>query len=385
MYISQLSLLFAHFSPKCSFCQVTDGEFSLELVQVLFRHGDRTPREKEISPVDYHNISIYEPWGLAQLTNKGKMREYRIGTMLKERYGKFLGDIYHPSDVYAYSTDYDRTKMSLQLVLAGLYHPTPLQTWNENLSWMPIPIYYMPEKIDNILKFDVSPLYMKAVDEVRNTEEILRKLLSYRDLFKLLSEKTGLNITTTYMAYEVYNQLVAKETMNHLLPEWYTEEVSKKLQDVVKIEYEIRSYTPLLKRLNGGVIIRRFIDNIRINEKRDRPRKIYLYSGHEVNVAAVVRALNLTEPEIPPYGSAIIFEKLKDLNNKVYIRMLFWNGVTDELKVYKIPECDEICPFEKYLNIVNDLLPSDEEVNHKWDYLSKEELHKLYFETFNVN
>lgn len=52
--------------------------------------------------------------------------------------------------------------------------------------------------------------YMKTVDEVRNTEEILRKLLSYRDLFKLLSEKTGLNITTTYMAYELYNQLVAK-------------------------------------------------------------------------------------------------------------------------------------------------------------------------------
>ncbi|XP_012170162.1 venom acid phosphatase Acph-1 isoform X1 [Bombus terrestris] len=366
-------------------CQVTDGEFSLELVQVLFRHGDRTPREKEISPVDYHNISIYEPWGLAQLTNEGKMREYRIGTMLKERYGKFLGDIYRPSDVYAYSTDHDRTKMSLQLVLAGLYHPNPLQTWNQNLSWMPIPIYYMPEKIDNMLKPDLSPLYMKAVNEVRNTEEILRKLQSYKDLFKLLNEKTGLNITTTHMAYEVYNQFVAQETMNHLLPEWYTDEVSKKLQDIVKIEYEIRSYTPLLKRLNGGVIIKRFIDNIRINEKRDRPRKIYLYSGHEVNIAAVVRALNLTEPEIPPYGSAIIFEKLKDLNNKVYVRMLFWNGVTDKLKVYKIPGCEEICPIEEYLNIVNDLLPSDEEVNHKWDYLSKEELQQLYVETLNVN
>lgn len=86
------------------------------------------------------------------------MREYRIGTMLKERYGKFLGDIYRPSDVYAYSTDHDRTKMSLQLVLAGLYHPNPLQTWNQNLSWMPIPIYYMPEKIDNMLKPDLSPL-----------------------------------------------------------------------------------------------------------------------------------------------------------------------------------------------------------------------------------
>lgn len=52
--------------------------------------------------------------------------------------------------------------------------------------------------------------YMKAVNEVRNTEEILRKLQSYKDLFKLLNEKTGLNITTTHMAYEVYNQFVAQ-------------------------------------------------------------------------------------------------------------------------------------------------------------------------------
>lgn len=130
----------------------------------------------------------------------------------------------------------------------------------------------------------------------------------------------------------MYIKIILQETMNHLLPEWYTEEVSKKLQDIVKIEYEIRSYTPLLRRLNGGVIIRRFIDNIRINEKRDRPRKIYLYSGHEVNVAAVVRALNLTEPEIPPYGSAIIFEKLKDLNNKVYIRVITF----DNLSMYHV-------------------------------------------------
>lgn len=65
--------------------------------------------------------------------------------------------------------------------------------------------------------------------------------------------------------------------------------------------------------------------------------------------------------------------------------MLFWNGVTDKLKVYKIPGCEEICPIEEYLNIVNDLLPSDEEVNHKWDYLSKEELQQLYVETLNVN
>ena len=65
--------------------------------------------------------------------------------------------------------------------------------------------------------------------------------------------------------------------------------------------------------------------------------------------------------------------------------MLFWNGITEELKAYKIHGCDEICPIEKYLDIVKDLLPSDEEVYHKWDLLSKEELRRLYEEIPNFN
>ncbi|CAK9816396.1 Venom acid phosphatase Acph-1 [Anthophora quadrimaculata] len=365
--------------------QVANTEFCVELVQVLFRHGERTPREKEMWPTDTRDVSVFEPWGLAQLTNVGKMREYQIGKMLRHRYDKFLGDIYHPSDVYAFSTDHDRTKMSLQLVLAGLYHPAPSQTWNKNLSWIPIPIYYMPEKVDDLFKPDFSPMYIQAMKETREAEGILKKVSPYKDLFKFLSEKTGINVTKTHQPYEIYNHISALKSMNIPIPEWCTEEVYEKLKNIVKLEYEIRSYTPLMKRLNGGVIIKKFIDNIKVNEERDTPRKIYLYSGHEVNIAAVVRALNLTEPELPPYGCAIIVEKLRDQAGKVYIRTLFWSGVTEELKIYKIPGCDEVCPLDKYKDIVKDLIPSEEEVNHKWNYLSKEELYKLYEEHINVN
>ncbi|XP_017792605.1 PREDICTED: venom acid phosphatase Acph-1-like isoform X2 [Habropoda laboriosa] len=365
--------------------QVANTEFSVELVQVLFRHGERTPREKELCPRDLLDVSVYEPWGLAQLTNVGKMREYQIGKMLRNRYDKFLGDLYHPSDVYAFSSDHDRTKMSLQLVLAGLYHPASVQMWNENLSWMPIPTHYMPEKVDDLMKPDLSPIYIEAMKEARKSEEIVKKVSPYKNLFKFLSEKTGLNITETNQAYELYNQLAAQKSMNLAIPEWCTDDVYGKLQDIVKIEYEIRSHTPLMRRLNGGALIRRFIENITVNEECDNPRKIYLYSGHEVNIAAVVKALNLTEPELPPYGCAIIVEKLRDQAGKVYIKMLFWSGSTEQLKTYKIPGCDEICPLEKYKDIVKDLIPSDEEANHKWNYLSKEELHKLYEERINLN
>lgn len=51
---------------------------------------------------------------------RGKDREYQLGKHMREEYGDFLGDIYVPSDIITRSTDLDRTKMSLQLVMAGL-------------------------------------------------------------------------------------------------------------------------------------------------------------------------------------------------------------------------------------------------------------------------
>lgn len=116
------------------------------------------------------------------------------------------------------------------------------------------------------------------------------------------------------------------------MPEWYSEEIFIKLQDIVKIEYEIRSYTLLQKRLNGGTIIKRFIENIIINAARRNPRKIYLYSGHEVNIAALVKALNLSEPQLPPYGCAMIFEKLRNKDGKHYVRVIFFNNLSIEKK-----------------------------------------------------
>lgn len=72
--------------------------------------------------------------------------------MLRRRYADFLDDKYNPKDIYAISSEDDRTKMSLQLVLAGLYPPSPEFVWNPDLKWMPIPIRYSPKEVDILLK-----------------------------------------------------------------------------------------------------------------------------------------------------------------------------------------------------------------------------------------
>lgn len=62
--------------------------------------------------------------------------------MLRRRYDNFLGDIYYPDSILARTTDFDRTKMTALLVLAGLYPPSPIQQWNDDLDWMPIPYHF---------------------------------------------------------------------------------------------------------------------------------------------------------------------------------------------------------------------------------------------------
>jgi len=110
--------------------------------------------------------------------------------------------------------------------------------------------------------------------------------------------------------------------MNLTIPEWCTDEVYQKMQDLVVLEYELRSYTTQLKRLNGGMLIKKFIDNLNITGECTIPRKMYVYSGHEINIAAFARAHNISEPRLPDYGSAFIFEKLQDDIGELYIRVI---------------------------------------------------------------
>ncbi|XP_072757054.1 venom acid phosphatase Acph-1-like isoform X1 [Anoplolepis gracilipes] len=365
-------------------CDQRQPVYNLEMVQVMMRHGERTPLFKEMYPKDpYQNESVYEPWGVGQLTNQGKMTEYRIGTMLRQRYNHFLGSIYHPRDIYAISSDTDRTKMSLQLMLAGLYPPNVIQMWNLDLPWLAIPTHYIPERVDIVLKSESCPIYKAALTEVKKMKEVREKIAVYKDFYKYLSEKTGLVIEEPLPVYEVYNLLTAQKNMNLTLPEWCTDEVYRKMQDIIVLEYDIRSYTTQLKRLNGGMLVKKFTDNM--NAKSEDARKMYVYSGHEVNLAAFARAHNISEPRLPGYGSTFIFEKLRDKEGNFYIRIILWTGSTEKLMILKLTDCEEICPLKTYLELVNGIIPSNEETTCLWDNITREELLKLFVEKLNKN
>ena len=110
--------------------------------------------------------------------------------------------------------------------------------------------------------------------------------------------------------------------MNITLPEWATKDVERKMNSLVKLEYDLQSHNTAMKRLNGGFLVKEFIKNMDAKKTRNSP-KIYVYSGHEVNVAAFARAHDLTQPEMPFFGSTIIVEKLRNCAGKQFVRVRF--------------------------------------------------------------
>uniref|UniRef100_A0A670YVA4 acid phosphatase n=1 Tax=Pseudonaja textilis TaxID=8673 RepID=A0A670YVA4_PSETE len=108
---------------------------------LLYRHGDRSPLSS------FPQNSVKEdawPWGYGQLTKTGIQQAYNLGQWLKDRYKNFLSPSYKPKEIYVQSTDYDRTIMSAEVVLAGLFPPSAEEEWNPDIHWQPIPVHTMP-------------------------------------------------------------------------------------------------------------------------------------------------------------------------------------------------------------------------------------------------
>ena len=78
---------------------------------------------------------------------------YELGQWLRERYMKsgFLNETYNRDALHVRSTDKDRTLMSAESDLSGLYPPKGNQIWNNGLTWMPIPVHTIPLDQDYVI------------------------------------------------------------------------------------------------------------------------------------------------------------------------------------------------------------------------------------------
>ncbi|CAH1987876.1 unnamed protein product [Acanthoscelides obtectus] len=347
-----------HFLLKSA---VSEEEKTLVLSHVLFRHGNRTPEPHELYPKDPYINETYYPYGYGQLTKAGKQKEFNIGRALRDRYKHFLGDYFLPQIVEALSTDYYRTKMSLELVLASLFLPNKEQMFETGLYWQPVPYDYLPSNHDPVLRGFMCPTYRKLYNNVSNSKELEGELRNHEVILDFVSKNTGLSVTRYADIYDLYFGLLIEEDWGLALPSWTKEVWPEPMNTLAVQEYYVMTKTREMRQMAVGYFLEKVIrDTTKVLNGTAAGKKLYLYSAHEDNIAKLLIVLGIFQsPHIPPYGSYIMLEV--HLIDKVHGFKIFYENYSGGgPKLLKLPACEEFCPLDQFTKIVSDLIPDRE-------------------------
>lgn len=333
-----------------------DGASSLRLVQVLYRHGDRTPTHP--FPTDEWKDSWSE--GLGQLTNVGKTQQYGLGQFLRRRYDHFLTSTYNKTEITIHSTDVDRTLMSAYCNLAGLYPPGKDQRWDANLDWQPIPVHTRPVAEDYVLSFDaVCPRYNELMAEVKNSPEAKTFDEEHKELYIMIGNYTGADVSNLFDISDIYDTLYIEKLKNKTTPSWLSDSLYEALDECDKKDFFLSFKTDELCRLRGGFLVKEMIQHMQDKlDGKNESQKAFIYSAHDMTIVAFLSSLHLYNNVQPPYASAVIVE-LHESNGNRSVKILYRNTTDVEPYELHVPNCSSPCSFEKFLQLTSNVVPKD--------------------------
>lgn len=357
-YILYFSLICTAFPTVVFDKEGTADISSLQLVHLVYRHGDRTPSAE--FPTD-PTPGIW-PQGFGELTNLGKMQQYELGKFLKKRYlNGFMNSSYNDDEITVRSTDKSRTLMSAYTNLAGLYPPKDHEKWNPNLDWQPIPVHTLPKDEDQLLYMTSNcPRYMQIYNEFINSEYYQGFLEDKRVWIDFVSQKAGVE-TEIEAITSVYDNLFCKTAHNISLPNWANSTVMQELKEIQEFKMESYFYLPEMKILKGGVLLGEMIENtaLKVTEP-EILQKMYMYSAHDSTLVAFLLSLNVFNHMIVSYAACVMVELHKQAGNLYFVQVLYKNSTSeDTLHVLTIPGCQARCPWEKFLELTKNSVPTD--------------------------
>lgn len=303
---------------------------------------------------------------------KGKLEQLELGQWLRNRYQNFLPPLYSEKDIYVRSTDVDRTLMSAEANLAGLYPPVSKQIWDKDINWQPIPIHTVPEAHDAVLagkkpclKYDLLQKQLFKTDYFRN--------ITHRnhDLYAYLTRYSGETISSLETLEFLYNTFLIETSYNYTLPDWALKVFPKKLEPWAFLSFATQTYTTELARLKMGPFFNEIITYFKnvTSRKMDLP-KFRAYSAHDTTIANILNSMGVFEYHSPPYASTILFELRKRNNGRSYVNIFYKN--TTEPRQLHLKACDLNCDLADFVAVLKPITINLDEWEQacklKWSY-----------------
>ncbi|XP_028916021.1 lysosomal acid phosphatase [Ornithorhynchus anatinus] len=336
---------------------------TLRFVTLLYRHGDRSPVKPY--PKDPYQERDW-PQGFGQLTKEGMLQHWELGWALRQRYGDFLGASYHRQEVYVRSTDFDRTLMSAEVNLAGLFPPGGSQLFNPNITWQPIPVHTVPEAQDKLLKFPLGPCprFEQLQDETRRTPEYQNQSQQSAAFLDMLANETGVTDLSLETAWSVYDTLFCEQTHGLILPPWASPETMQRLRQLKDFSFRFLfgiHQQAQKARLQGGVLLAQIRENLTTAASPAAPQhpKLLVYSAHDTTLVALHMALDIYNGEQAPYAACHMFELYQEDEGNFSVEMYFRNQSDKDPWPLALPGCPQRCPLPDFLRLTAPVVPAD--------------------------
>ncbi|XP_069568966.1 lysosomal acid phosphatase [Brachyistius frenatus] len=341
------------------------AERQLEYATVLFRHGDRSPVRSY--PTNPHRESDW-PQGFGQLSQEGMKQHYDLGGFLRSRYGALLNESYDRHQISVRSTDYDRTLMSAEANLAGLYPPRGRQVFTDNLIWQPIPVHTVPQSEERLLSFPLPdcPRFKQLINETEQSEEYINITKTYQGTIDLVRNKTGLNRTNVESVWSVYDTLFCESKHNFSAPDWLTPAVMGNLRVLkdfaFKMMFGIHNQQEK-SRLQGGLLLGEIVKNLSMRAVPDPnlTLKLMMLSAHDTTVAALQASLDTFNGIQPPYASCHMIELYREDDGSATVSMFYRNDSKVAPYPLHLPGCALNCSLEEFVRLTKPWIADDRE------------------------
>ncbi|KAI1895951.1 hypothetical protein AGOR_G00112060 [Albula goreensis] len=295
-------------------------------------------------------------------------QHFELGQVLRKRYQGFLNETYNRHEIWVRSTDYDRTLMSAEANLAGMYPPNGSQVFNPSLDWQPIPVHTVPQSEEQLLSFPQPncPRYEKLMNESKQTEAFLNMTRTYKDLLEMVRNHTGAKDSRIETVWSVYDTLFCEAQHNLTAPDWVTPEVMTNLRKLKNFSFQLMFgvYKREEKcRLQGGILLNQIVKNISASAvpNHKKPLKMVVYSAHDTTMVALQSALNVFNGKQPPYAACHMFELFQEDNGSFSVAMFYRNDSSKEPYPLALPGCAQYCPLQEFISLLNPVIPVDRE------------------------